>query len=514
MHAQLEKTTNAQLHLLQLSVEEKRKEKKKLCVKKENIQILLVNELDMFQKSCGSVTAGSCYQAEHDRGDAIIVAPTDEVNSDDIDCSSFDIVRATQFGAIERVRQLVEEEGADVNQTDEDTVTLLHWAAINNRTNIVRYLLDKAAIVDRLGGDLNSTPLHWATRQGHLASVVLLTNAGADPRVKDAEGCSCIHLAAQFGHTACVAYFIAREVPIDEFDTGGMTALMWAAWKISSLDPVRLMITLGANPNLQDATHSNTALHWAILARNARAIWSLVINGKASLDIRNSRGDTSLQLLQQHIGSKWIHYEVAEKIKDITQRRSTKTTLLMKIVMSERIKFWTLVTVPLAFLFSVGLILATNLFFLFKIVLIGLSMAFISICKRLILNEDQRAQLPLYFYWASKAFFYVSWIFFIGPVVSTLTTVLFVIINVVLWITFMVLWKGDCGVIKLSKNQQLNTILELAETTLETGKNAFDPSSFCSGCLVKKPMRSKHCSVCDRCVGVSSSRLVLSENSL
>lgn len=29
---------------------------------------------------------------------------------------------------------------------------------------VCRYYISKGAIVDQLGGDLNSTPLHWATR--------------------------------------------------------------------------------------------------------------------------------------------------------------------------------------------------------------------------------------------------------------------------------------------------------------------------------------------------------------
>jgi hypothetical protein len=33
---------------------------------------------------------------------------------------------------------------------------------------------------------------------------------GADPSLIDGEGCSCIHLAAQFGHTSIVAYLIAK----------------------------------------------------------------------------------------------------------------------------------------------------------------------------------------------------------------------------------------------------------------------------------------------------------------
>lgn len=310
-----------------------------------------------------------------------------------------------------------------------------------------------------------------------------------------------------FSDTACVAYFIAQDVSPDECDLLGMTPLMWSSWKIQSLDPVRLLLTLGANPDLQDSTHGNTPLHWAILARNARAIWSLVIKGKANLDIKNHRGDSTLQLLQQHIGSRWIHYEVIEKIKDVTQQRS-KTTILMKIMMSEKIKFWTLVTVPFIFIFSIGIILATNLFFLLKILLISVFMLGVSLVKKIMLNEDLRAQLPLYFYWASKAFFYVSWVFYISPVVSIMTSVFFVCLNIVLVICFVTLWKGDCGVIKHSRNHQLNTILELSELTLETGKNAFDPSTFCSGCLVRKPQRSKHCSVCDRCVGVSCHNII------
>lgn len=55
-----------------------------------------------------------------------------------------------------------------------------------------------------------------------------------------------------------------------------MTPLMWAVWKISSLDPTRLLITLGASPNLSDH-QGNTALHWAILARNTTAISTLIL---------------------------------------------------------------------------------------------------------------------------------------------------------------------------------------------------------------------------------------------
>uniref|UniRef100_A0AAY5JXD7 Palmitoyltransferase n=1 Tax=Esox lucius TaxID=8010 RepID=A0AAY5JXD7_ESOLU len=132
-----------------------------------------------------------------------------------------------RYGIFERCRELVEA-GYDVRQPDKENVTLLHWAAINNRIDLVKYYISKGAIVDQLGGDLNSTPLHWATRQGHLSMVVQLLKYGSDPSLIDGEGCSCVHLAAQFGHTSIVAYLIAKGQDVDMMDQNGMTPLMWA----------------------------------------------------------------------------------------------------------------------------------------------------------------------------------------------------------------------------------------------------------------------------------------------
>lgn len=45
--------------------------------------------------------------------------------------------QASQYGYLDRVKQLVEEEGVDVRKPDAENVTLLHWAAINNRQELV-----------------------------------------------------------------------------------------------------------------------------------------------------------------------------------------------------------------------------------------------------------------------------------------------------------------------------------------------------------------------------------------
>ncbi|CAG9811097.1 unnamed protein product [Chironomus riparius] len=452
----------------------------------------------MFQKTSCAASAGACAEPETEKDPIIVRVENDDKNlSKNIDCSEFDVIKAVQYGACERVSELIEA-GLDVNQPDNDTVYLLHWAAINNRREIIKLLIEKGAIVNVVGGDLQSTPLHWAVRQGHLAATVLLMKNGADPNLLDAEGSGCIHLASQFGHTAVVAYLIAKNVYLDIYDSSGMTPLMWSAWKMISLDPVRLLLTLGANPNLQDLAHGNTALHWAILSRNHRAIHTLVIKGKANIDVKNKKGDSPLQLLQQHIGSRWITREVTDLIKHITQQRS-KVSILMKITMNQDIKWWTLVCIPFILLFSIGLILSAEIFFIFKIVLIVIVCVVISIIKRIMLDDNLQSQLPLMFYWATMAFFYVSWAVYIAPVVPSLMSFLFGGLNFVLFICFIVLLLGDPGILKATLSERLKTIIYIAESD-EKGKG-FEPSSFCSACLIRRPIRSKHCSVCDRCVG-------------
>lgn len=48
-----------------------------------------------------------------------------------------------------------------------------------------------------------------------------------------------------------------------------------------------------------------------------------------------------------------------------------------------------------------------------------------------------------------------------------------------------------------------DTLVDLSQTILELaekGPGGFEPSSFCSACLVRRPLRSKHCSICNHCV--------------
>ena len=57
---------------------------------------------------------------------------------------------------------------------------------------------------------------------------------------------------------------------------------------VYSLDPTRLLLTLGACSGAQDKFYGNTALHWAIKAKNHVAVNILVMSG-ADLHIPNNQ---------------------------------------------------------------------------------------------------------------------------------------------------------------------------------------------------------------------------------
>uniref|UniRef100_A0A673GMY1 Palmitoyltransferase n=1 Tax=Sinocyclocheilus rhinocerous TaxID=307959 RepID=A0A673GMY1_9TELE len=221
------------------------------------------------------------------------------------DSSSWDIIKATQFGALERCKELIEA-GYDVRQPDKENVTLLHWAAINNRADIVKYYISKGAVIDQLGGDLNSTPLHWAIRQGHLSMVIQLMRYGADPSLADSEGYRGLHLAVLFQHMPIAAYLMAKGQEVDSPDINGQTPLMLAAQKIIGPEPTNFLTKCNASVNAVDKMNRNSPLHCAVLAGNVDAVHILLEAG-ASVDLENASGHTPIDLAHQVHSPLLIH---------------------------------------------------------------------------------------------------------------------------------------------------------------------------------------------------------------
>ncbi len=130
------------------------------------------------------------------------------------DYTGINAVKATQYGVLDRLKELVDSGQTDPHKPDSENVYLLHWAAINNRLEIAKYLLSLGCNVDQVGGELESTPLNWAARSGHVQMVILLMQHGANPRMFDIEGFSTLHLATMFAHSNVVAYLLVKGIDV------------------------------------------------------------------------------------------------------------------------------------------------------------------------------------------------------------------------------------------------------------------------------------------------------------
>ncbi|KAM6255993.1 palmitoyltransferase ZDHHC13 [Spheniscus humboldti] len=427
----------------------------------------------------------SCHSAHGDKDLPVLPEPYPIVE----DPSTCDIVKATQYGIVERCKELVEA-GYDVRQPDKENVTLLHWAAINNRQELVKYYISKGAIVDQLGGDLNSTPLHWAIRQGHLPMVMLLLKCGADPSLIDGEGFSSIHLAVLFQHMPIVAYLISKGQNIDTTDFNGQTPLMLSAQKAIGPEPTRFLLKFNPSLNAVDNVQKNTALHWAIASGNTSAV-DLLLEAGASLDIKNVKGETPLDLAYQSMNRFMVYM-----VKEEERMRNRRNNRLLKIV--EKYELFLLLASSLTLMWAIGYVmnLSSDSWLLKGGLLLFLLFGMALFVRQFVGLKNLR-YLPTAFLLSSVFWMSVTcFLWFLPDILYTHKileiTVMFSVVALLYY--FYKTWRTDPGYIKTSEKERKENIVALAEA------GCLDFRTFCTSCLVRKPLRSVHCLACDSCV--------------
>ncbi|CAG0890076.1 unnamed protein product [Cyprideis torosa] len=392
------------------------------------------------------------------------------------------VVRATQYNDIPQLRAALDA-GYGVQTADAEGITLLHWAAINNRKEIAAMLIREGALVDALGGELKATPLHWATRQGHLSMVVLLMEHGADPSLRDCEGCACLHVAASHGHTAVVCYLIAKGVAVDTPDAQGMTALMWSVSKNSGLDPTRILLTFGASPSAKDKVQGNTALHWALQHRNIVAV-VLLLDHSAPMDVSNLKGETPYSIA---VREKLPCPRLNRRLQELSDANRSKPCI-REFRINKRFRVLASLSTPFVVFYTIGKIFDAEIDALLKLGFLILLYIMGWSFWRVLYHEKATPLMPVAF-WV-----YVTWFSQIHDVVGWIASVSFFCASMPLWYYFFMSWTVDPGIIELSKEEKMEVIVSMAES------DGFEATWFCSTCLIRRPLRSKHCSFCNRCV--------------
>ena len=136
-----------------------------------------------------------------------------------------DAVRRRDAAAV----QTLVRDRADVNATEGDGTTALHWAVDADDLPMVTMLIKagaRATVANRLG----VTPLVLAATNGSAAVLEALLKAGANPNDASAEGETVLMAAARSGSPAAVRALLNAGAQVNATEAWrGETALMWAA---------------------------------------------------------------------------------------------------------------------------------------------------------------------------------------------------------------------------------------------------------------------------------------------
>jgi ankyrin len=144
---------------------------------------------------------------------------------------------------------------ADVNATEPDGTTALHWAVQQDDVELAARLIRAGANV-KARNDYGSTPMSEAAIVGNVAMLERLLEGGADVESPNADGQTALMVVARSGRVEAARLLITRGANVNAVERWrGQTALMWAAAQ-GQPAMVRELIASGADVNARSTVNN------------------------------------------------------------------------------------------------------------------------------------------------------------------------------------------------------------------------------------------------------------------
>lgn len=171
---------------------------------------------------------------------------------------STNILNASVKGNVKAVRNFLNN-GANINQVDNDGNTPLYIASEKGQVEMVKLLLKKGAEVNK-ADKFEITPLNRASFKGHDKVVKLLLMApGIKVNQEDESGGTPLDSASHWGHLEVVKLLLrVPGINVNPVDKHGHTPL-WKTSCMGHLEVVKLLLKAGADPFKKDE-YGETAL--------------------------------------------------------------------------------------------------------------------------------------------------------------------------------------------------------------------------------------------------------------
>ena len=156
--------------------------------------------------------------------------------------------------------------------------------AVKRQDTVAVRVLVSEADVNATQAD-GATALHWAAYRDDLATARLLIGAGADAGVSNELGVTPLDLACENANAAMVEMLLTAGADATAAVGSGETLLMSCA-RTGSVAAVRALVAGGAEVNAREPTENQTALMWAVAERHP-AVVKLLLDSGADLHARS-----------------------------------------------------------------------------------------------------------------------------------------------------------------------------------------------------------------------------------
>jgi uncharacterized protein len=199
-------------------------------------------------------------------------------------------------GNLSTIRSVLDE-GMDPNARDSSGATLLHYAVLHNRADLVELLLEHKADVNAPvtapGVETGATPLIYAAVRENLPVTKLLIDRGAHVDASYRSGTTALHIAAGYGATELVRLLLQNAANPRGRARSGSSPLDVAA-RSGFRDIVALLLEAGSEINAPQPKTGATPLNEAVLAGQETVVELLIAN-QADPTIRDNAGFSPIE---------------------------------------------------------------------------------------------------------------------------------------------------------------------------------------------------------------------------
>ncbi len=199
-------------------------------------------------------------------------------------------------GDVAELLQLLRARPEAANECDSDGNSPLHWAMLQDAQSesMAQALIACSANIDARNNK-SETPLHWAAYKGNNKACQVLLDRGADLFAKHNQGMTPMHKASQTGQTMTMEWLHRRGASLNGQDGNLKSPLHWTVYNGHHLSTLWL-IARGANIAIKDKEQAYP-LHWAAIKGHSEVAEALLEAGaKPQLHEADETGSTPLML--------------------------------------------------------------------------------------------------------------------------------------------------------------------------------------------------------------------------